>query len=118
MKKNAPIENFYDREYRFLHNEMFQDVSALCDAVKTYRIKEIKTRLFPKNTDSYIGAVQELEDVKNKIWLCKLHYAAAVAKAQEYYARNHHHFVACKDYLDPHEIDVETVIDNCIEDAF
>ena len=118
MKKSALIENFYDHTYKLLNNKIASNVSALYDAIKIYRIKEIKTRLFPKHTEDYANAMQELENIRNEIWSRKQHYIEAITKAQEYYTLNHNHFVACKNYVNPHEINIETIINSCIEEEF
>ena len=57
IKKYAVIENFYDREYKFLHETLLKRYDELSEAIHSYRIKEIKVRLFPKHTESYTSDI-------------------------------------------------------------
>ena len=109
IKKYAVIENFYDREYKFLHETLLKRYDELSEAIHSYRIKEIKVRLFPKNTESYTAATQELEATRMQIWTCKLNYKVALKQEQKYYTENSEHFVACKGYVNPNQ-------DNCTVD--
>ena len=109
FKKKAIIENIYDREYKFLHETLFTKYDALNNAIHSYHIKEIKARLFPKNTESYTIAIQELEAAQMQILTCKLNYKVALEQEQKYYTENYEHFVACRNYIDPNR-------DNCTVD--
>ena len=113
FRKNAIIENFYDHAYKVLRDKLLDQSDALSKAIHTYRIKEIKVRLFPEHTESHSHAVQELKTAQQQIWLCKFNYINALKAVQEYYTNNHQHFVVCKDYADPNT-DYSTV-DEIIE---
>lgn len=120
FKKCAVIENFYDHEYKFLHETLLKRYDKLSEAIHTYRIKEIKVRLFPENTESYTAAVEELKTAQLNIWTCKSNYRVALLQEQEYYTQNHEHFVACKGYIDPNQdnCSVDKVIERIIAREF
>ena len=120
FKKKAFIENIYDREYKFLHETLFAKYNALNEAIHVYHIKEIKAKLFPKNTESYTIAIQELEAAQMQILTCKLNYKVALEQEQKYYTENHEHFVACKNYIEPNKgnCTVDEVIEYIIAREF
>ena len=109
FKKQAIFENLYDHEYKYLHETLLNKYDALNEAIHSYHVKEIKTRLFPKNTESYTIAIQELEVARMQIWTCKLNYKVALEQEQKYYTENYKHFIACKNYINPNK-------DNCTVD--
>lgn len=118
-KKQAIIENFYDHAYKILWNEVFHARSTLINAVKICHTKEIKTHLFPDNTDSYSKAIEEYHKAQYDTFTSKLHYITALDKVKEYYNSNHEHFVACKDYYNPeHHPSADTVIEGAISMGF
>ena len=119
FKKYPVIENAYDREYKFLHETLLKRYDELSEAIHTYRVKEIKVRLFPENTESYTIAVQDLEEVRMQIWTCKLNYKVALEQEQKYYTKNYEHFVACREYIDPNNnCAVDEVIERIIAREF
>jgi len=120
FKKQAIIENFYDREYKFLHETLLKRYDELSEAIHAYHIKEIKGRLFPENTESYTIAIQELKDARMQIWSCKLNYKIALEQEQKYYTENYEHFVACRGYIDPNQNNctIDEVIERIIAREF
>lgn len=119
-KKQAAIENFYDHAYKLLEDDRANKVFKLDDAIKNYRIKEIKSRLFPEKVESYNEAQEELKQARLDVWTCKMNYKVALEKVREYYNENHSHFVVCKDYNNPNSknLDVENLIERIIKREF
>lgn len=119
-KKNAVIENFYDHAYKLLEDDRVNRVSKLNDAIKNYRIKEIKSHLFPEKVESYSEAQEELKQARLDVWTCKMEYKVALEKVREYYNKNHLHFVVCKDYVNPNSefFDANNLIERIIAREF
>lgn len=119
-KQSAPIENFYDHTYKILVEKRMKAYNELVEAIKTCRVKEIKTHLFPELTESYSDAVEEYKKAQYNVWHCKINYIVARDKEKEEYNNNHAHFSVCKDYGDPNITlpPVDEIIDRIIQKGY
>lgn len=118
-KKNENVsETINDKEYDKLWDDGFLGQKLLEDIIQEYKIKEIKTKLFPANTDDYNIALKEYQEIKTKIMIAKSAYKIQLNRIKEYYDSHYNNLVYTKTWLPTQWSTPDEVIERAIKRVF
>jgi len=117
-KKENVSETINDKEYAKLWDDCFLGQKLVEDIINEYKIKEIKTKLFPTNTDDYNMALKEYQEIKTKIMIAKSAYKMQLNKIKEYYDNHYNNLVYTKTWLPTQWLSPDEVIERTIKRVF
>lgn len=117
--KNKDVsKTINDQEYDNLWRDCFSGQKLIEDIIREYKIKEIKIKLFPENTDDYNIALKEYQEIKTKIITAKSAYRKQLNTVKEYYDNHYNNLTYTKTWLPTQWATPDEVIERTIERVF
>ena len=117
-KNKDVLKTINDQEYDKLWADCFLGQKLIEESIHEYKIKEIKTKLFPETTEDYNIALKEYQEIKTKIMVIKSAYKIQLEKVKEYYDNHYNNLTYTKNWLPTQWSTPDEVIERAIERVF